>query len=27
VLPARIYGGLSLLIGNIVMYRMVHFKF
>jgi tight adherence protein B len=27
VMPALIYGGLSLLIGNIVMYRMVHFKF
>jgi len=25
--PALIYGGFSLLIGNIVMYRMVHFKF
>jgi tight adherence protein B len=27
VMPALIYGGLSLLVGNIVMYRMVHFKF
>jgi tight adherence protein B len=27
VMPALIYGGLSLLLGNIVMYRMVHFKF
>ena len=27
VVPALIYGGLSLLVGNIVMYRMVHFKF
>jgi tight adherence protein B len=27
VLPALIYGGLSLLVGNIIMYRMVHFKF
>jgi tight adherence protein B len=27
VLPALIYGGISLLAGNIVMYRMVHFKF
>jgi tight adherence protein B len=27
VMPALIYGGLSLLIGNIVMYRMVHFEF
>jgi tight adherence protein B len=27
VVPALIYGAISLLIGNIVMYRMVHFKF
>jgi tight adherence protein B len=27
LIPALIYCGLSLLIGNIVMYRMVHFKF
>jgi tight adherence protein B len=27
VVPALIYGGISLLLGNIVMYRMVHFKF
>jgi tight adherence protein B len=27
VMPALIYGGISLLVGNIVMYRMVHFKF
>ena len=27
MLPALIYAGLSLLIGNIVMYRMVNFKF
>jgi tight adherence protein B len=27
VMPALIYGGISLLLGNIVMYRMVHFKF
>ena len=27
VVPALIYGGISLLVGNIVMYRMVHFKF
>jgi len=27
VMPALIYGGLSLLLGNIVMYRMVNFKF
>jgi len=27
VMPALFYGGFSLLIGNIVMYRMVHFKF
>jgi tight adherence protein B len=27
VMPALIYGAISLLLGNIVMYRMVHFKF
>jgi tight adherence protein B len=27
VMPALIYGAISLLFGNIVMYRMVHFKF
>jgi tight adherence protein B len=27
VMPALIYGGISLLLGNFVMYRMVHFKF
>jgi len=27
VMPALIYGVISLLLGNIVMYRMVHFKF
>jgi tight adherence protein B len=27
LIPALVYGGLSLLIGNIIMYRMVHFKF
>ena len=27
VLPALIYGAISMLIGNFVMYRMVHFKF
>jgi tight adherence protein B len=27
VVPALIYGAISLLLGNIVMYRMVHFKF
>jgi tight adherence protein B len=27
LIPALLYGGLSLLIGNIVIYRMVHFKF
>jgi tight adherence protein B len=27
LVPALLYGGLSILIGNIVIYRMVHFKF
>lgn len=27
VMPALIYGAISLLIGNVLMYRMVHFKF
>jgi tight adherence protein B len=27
VMPALIYGAISLLLGNIVMYRMVNFKF
>lgn len=27
LLPALIYAGVSLLIGNIIMYRMVNFKF
>jgi tight adherence protein B len=27
VMPALIYGAISLLLGNIVMNRMVHFKF
>jgi tight adherence protein B len=27
VIPAVVYGAISLLLGNIVMYRMVHFKF
>lgn len=27
VMPALVYGAISLLLGNIVMYRMVHFKF
>jgi tight adherence protein B len=27
VMPALIYGAISLLLGNIVMYRMVHFRF
>ena len=27
VMPALIYGAISLVLGNIVMYRMVNFKF
>jgi tight adherence protein B len=27
VVPALVYAGISLLVGNIVMYRMVNFKF
>jgi tight adherence protein B len=27
VAPALLYGAISLIIGNIVMYRMVNFKF
>jgi Flp pilus assembly protein TadB len=27
VTPALIYGAISLLFGNMVMYRMVHFRF
>ena len=27
VMPALIYGAISLLLGNVLMYRMVHFKF
>jgi tight adherence protein B len=26
LIPALVYGGLSLLIGNFAIYRMVHFK-
>jgi tight adherence protein B len=27
VAPALIYAGISLMVGNIIMYRMVNFKF